>query len=154
MTDTSSFAPRAADFETRVRDSFGRQAMMRTLGATLEDVTPGHVEITMPYGPDFTQQHGFLHGGTVATVLDSACGYAGFSVMDEDSAVLTVEFKINFLAPAQGARFRFVADVVKPGRTIVLTQGAAHAIGDNGVEKQIAAMTCTLMAVRDRGISG
>lgn len=155
MTDTAtSFAPRVADFESRVRDSFARQAVMRTMGAELQSVVPGHVEITMPYAAEFTQQHGFLHAGTVSTVLDSACGYAGFSLMDAESAVLTVEFKINLLAPAQGARFRVAGEVIKPGRTIVLAQGAAHAIGEDGAEKLIATMTCTLMAVRDRGISG
>lgn len=148
------FEPRCADYQARVRDSFARQAMMRTLGATLQQVAPGHVEISMPYDAQFTQQHGFLHGGAVAAVLDSACGFAGFSLMDAESAVLTVEFKINFLAPADGARFRFAADVVKPGRTLVLTEGRADAIDDSGVPRRIATMSCTLMAVRGRGISG
>lgn len=153
MQDTR-FEPRCADFAARVRDSFDRQAMMRSLGAELEDVQPGHVSIAMAYAAEFTQQHGFLHGGAVASVLDSACGYAGFSLMDADSAVLTVEFKINFVAPAQGHRFRFAADVVKPGRTLILTEGRAHALAQDGATRLIATMTATLMAVRDRGISG
>ncbi|MCM2561140.1 PaaI family thioesterase [Lutimaribacter sp. EGI FJ00015] len=153
MTATM-FQPRCADFETRVQESFARQGMMRSLGATLARMAPGEVTISMPYAAEFTQQHGFLHGGTVASVLDSACGFAGFSLMDADSAVLTVEFKINFLAPAQGERFEFVGRVVKPGRTLVLTEGRAEAMDDAGARRLIATMSCTLMAVRDRGISG
>ena len=153
MTD-APLVPACADFETRVRDSFDRQAMMHTLSARLEIVAPGMIEISMPYDPAFTQQHGFLHGGTVATVLDSACGYAGYSLMDEDSAVLTVEFKINFMAPAKGQSFLFRAEVVKPGRTLILAEGKAVARDAEGAEKQIASMSCTLMAVRGRGLSG
>lgn len=153
MQDTT-FEPRCADFATRVRGSFDRQAMMRNMGAVLEHVEPGHVSITMPYAAEFTQQHGFLHGGAVASVLDSACGYAGYSLMDAESAVLTVEFKINFLAPARGQRFRFAAEVVKPGRTLLLTEGRAHALAEDGSTRLIATMTATLMAVRGRDISG
>lgn len=153
MTETA-FVPRCADFDTRVRSSFDRQAMMRSMGAVLDEVQPGHVSISMPYAAGFTQQHGFLHGGAVASVLDSACGYAGFSLMDAESAVLTVEFKINFVAPAQGQRFRFAADVIKPGRTLILTEGRAHALAEDGSARLIATMTATLMAVRDRGIAG
>lgn len=150
----TTFQPRCADYAIRVRDSFDRQAMMRSMGAVLEHVEPGHVSITMPYAAKFTQQHGFLHGGAVASVLDSACGYAGFSLMDAESAVLTVEFKINFVAPAQGVRFDFATDVVKPGRTLILTEGRAQAKAEDGSTRLIATMSATLMAMRDRGISG
>ncbi|KRC09937.1 phenylacetic acid degradation protein [Hydrogenophaga sp. Root209] len=144
-----TFDPRNPDFETRVRESFARQAAMRTLGATLAVVKPGRVEITLPWAEPLTQQHGFLHAGMVATGLDSACGYAGFSLMASDAAVLTIEFKINLLAPAQGQSFRMVGTVIKPGRTVTVCEGHAYAI-DGGREKLVATMGCTLMAVVGR----
>lgn len=144
-----TFEPRNPDFEARVRESFARQAAMRTLGATLAVVKPGQVEITLPWSEPLTQQHGFLHAGMVATALDSACGYAGFSLMASDAAVLTIEFKINLLAPAQGQSFRMVGTVIKPGRTVTVCEGHAYAI-DGGREKLVATMGCTLMAVVGR----
>jgi uncharacterized protein (TIGR00369 family) len=145
----AAFEPRNPDFDTRVRESFARQAAMRTLGATLAVVKPGRVEITLPWAEPLTQQHGFLHAGMVATALDSACGYAGFTLMAADAAVLTIEFKINLLAPAQGQSFRMVGTVVKPGRTVTVCEGHAYAI-DGGQEKLVATMGCTLMAVVGR----
>lgn len=151
---TTHFEPRDPDYEQRVRASFARQAAMRTLGATLVAVRPGQVEITLPWAEPLTQQHGFLHAGMVSTALDSACGYAGFSLMPTDAAVLTIEFKINLLAPAQGERFRMLGTVIKPGRTVTVCEGQAYAI-DGGREKLIATMGCTLMAVIGReGIAG
>jgi uncharacterized protein (TIGR00369 family) len=144
-----TFEPRHPDFEARVRASFARQAAMHTLGATLAMVKPGQVEITLPWAEPLTQQHGFLHAGMVATALDSACGYAGFSLMAADAAVLTIEFKINLLAPAQGQSFRMVGTVIKPGRTVTVCEGHAWAI-DGGQEKLVATMGCTLMAVVGR----
>ncbi len=144
-----AFEPRNPDFDARTRESFGRQAAMRTLGATLADVRPGQVVITLPWAELLTQQHGFLHAGMVATALDSACGYAGFTLMADDAAVLTIEFKINLLAPAQGERFRMVGTVIKPGRTVTVCEGQAFAI-DAGREKLVATMGCTLMAVTGR----
>ncbi len=103
----------------------------------------------MPFAPEFTQQHGFLHAGTVATVLDSACGYAAFTLMAPDAAVLSIEFKANFLAPAKGESFRFLGKVVKAGRTVTVCE--AQAFGCAGrEEKLIATMTATLMAVAGR----
>ena len=145
----ATFEPRNPDFEARVRESFARQAAMRTLGATLALVKPGQVEITLPWAESLTQQHGFLHAGMVATALDSACGYAGFTLMASDAAVLTIEFKINLLAPAQGQHFRMVGNVVKPGRTVTVCEGHAYAIA-GGQEKLVATMGCTLMAVVGR----
>ena len=152
MTDPA-FAPRSPRFEARVRDSFARQQVMATFGATLLDVTPGRVTAALSFNPALTQQHGFLHAGVVAAVLDSACGYAAFSLMDEDSAVLTAEFKINLLAPAQGAGFRFEAQVIKAGRTLIPAEGRAYAETGDG-DKLIATMSATLMAVRGRGLEG
>ena len=152
MTD-KDFAPRTPDFETRVRDSFGRQQVMTTFGAHLVSVTPGRVVAAMTFNPALTQQHGFLHAGVVSAVLDSACGYAAFSLMDADSAVLTAEFKINLLAPAEGQDFRFEAQVIKAGRTLLPAEGRAYALKD-GQERLIATMSATLMAVRGRGLVG
>jgi uncharacterized protein (TIGR00369 family) len=143
------FEPKDPDFAARVRASFDRQAAMKTIGATLAGVEAGRVVIELPWAQALTQQHGFLHAGMVATALDSACGYAGFSLMPADAAVLTIEYKINLLAPAKGQRFRMEGLVIKPGRTVTVTEGKAFAI-DEGKEKLIATMGCTLMAVFGR----
>lgn len=138
----------------RVRDSFALQGAMSTLGAEITHLAPGEVDISFDWTYGLTQQHGFIHAGMLSTAMDSACGYAGFSLMPEDAGVLTIEFKINLLAPAKGQRFRCEGRVLKPGRTIVVTEGRAYAI-DNGQEKLIATMGCTLMAVQGRnGIAG
>jgi uncharacterized protein (TIGR00369 family) len=149
--DAPRFEPADAAYAQRVRASFGRQAAMATIGATLAGVEPGRVVIELPWQQALTQQHGFLHAGMVATALDSACGYAGFTLMQPDAAVLTIEFKINLLAPAQGERFRMEGLVVKPGRTITVAEGRAYAI-EGGREKLVATMGATLMAVAGRGI--
>ncbi|KQO23891.1 phenylacetic acid degradation protein [Acidovorax sp. Leaf76] len=146
---TSPFEPRCAEYAARVTDSFARQGAMQTLGARLALVAPGAVDIELGWAAALTQQHGFLHAGMVATALDSACGYAGFTLMAADAAVLTIEFKINLLAPAQGERFRMEGRVLKPGRTITVCEGRAFAI-EGGQEKLIATMGCTLMAVTGR----
>jgi len=143
--------PQDATFEQRVRDSFARQAAMRTLGVRLGDVAPGRVVLWMEHQPSLTQQHGFLHAGMVATALDSACGYAAFTLMPADAAVLTVEFKINLLAPAKGPRFRFEGSVTKAGRTISVVDGRALQI-DAGGERPIATMTSTVMTLVGRDI--
>ena len=143
------FEPRDPDFAARVRASFERQAAMRTIGASLTSVTAGEAVIEMPWAEALTQQHGFLHAGMVATALDSACGYAAFSLMPADAAVLTIEYKINLLAPARGQRFRMQGAVVKPGRTVTVVEGKAFAI-DDGREKLVATMNATLMAVFGR----
>ena len=137
--------PRDPDFEARVRASFARQRFMATLGATLERVAPGAVTIALPYRDDLTQQHGFLHAGAVTAVVDSACGYAALSLMEPGAGVLSVEFKINLLAPAAGERFVAAARVVKAGRTLTVCAGELTA--GAGV---VAVMQATMMAVRDR----
>jgi uncharacterized protein (TIGR00369 family) len=143
------FQPKDPEFEARVRASFGRQAAMATIGANLAAVEPGRVAIELPWAQPLTQQHGFLHAGMVATALDSACGYAAFSLMPAEAAVLTIEYKINLLAPAKGERFRMEGLVIKPGRTVTVAEGKAFAI-DGGREKLIATMQCTLMALVGR----
>jgi uncharacterized protein (TIGR00369 family) len=131
----------------RVRASFERQAMMATLGVELTAVERGRVELVVPHDDRFTQQHGFLHAGAVAAVLDSACGYAAFSVMPPDAAVLTATYTINLLAPAAGQRFSMTGEVVRAGRTLVVCRGEAY--GD-GATKPFAAMQATLTALYDR----
>ena len=145
----------AQALERRVRESFARQAAMATLGAELAAVAPGRVAITMAHRAELTQQHGFLHAGIVSTALDSACGYAAFSLMPADAAVLTIEFKVNLLAPGRGERFLFRGAVTKPGRTIIVADGQAYAFGAEGEAKMIATMTGTMMTVTGRqGIDG
>lgn len=147
--NTSVFEPRDLAYAQRVHDSFARQGAMQTLNARLGRIAPGAVDIELDWAQALTQQHGFLHAGMVATALDSACGYAGFSLMPADVGVLTIEFKINLLAPAKGQRFRMEGRVVKPGRTITVAEGRAFAL-DAGQEKLVATMGCTLMAVAGR----
>ena len=145
----AEFVPPDPDYAARVAASFARQSAMETIGARLAEVAPGRVVIELPFAPALTQQHGFLHAGVVGMALDSACGYAAFSLMPVEAAVLTIEYKINLLAPAHGQRFRMEGHVVKPGRTITVAEGRAYAT-DDGAGKLIATMTCTLMAVTGR----
>lgn len=143
------FQPRDPAFREKVQSSFDRQQCMATLGVQLSKVEPGVVELMMPFAESFTQQHGFIHAGIISTALDSACGYAAFSLMPADAAVLSVEYKINLLAPARGEDFTFRGEVVKPGRTITLCDGRAYAKA-GGDQKLIATMSGTMMAVFNR----
>ncbi len=147
------FEPRAANYRARVKDSFNRQQVMQTLGISLGEVNPGEVELQFPFHAKLTQQHGFIHAGVISTALDSACGYAAFSLMPEDASVLTVEFKVNLLSPAKGDYFTISGRVVKSGKSITVAQGEAwaHNEKENGCEpKLVAQMTATLMAVFNR----
>ena len=149
----SLFTPADPAFRQRVHDSFARQGVMHTLGATLEVADAGRVVIVMPHKPGLTQQHGFVHAGIVATALDSACGYAAFSLMPADAAVLTVEFKVNLLAPARGPWFRFEGVVLKAGRTISVVEGKAWQHEAGAAEALCASMTATVMTVQGRGLT-
>jgi uncharacterized protein (TIGR00369 family) len=122
---------------------------MRTLAVEIVRLHPGEIELAMPYDRAFTQQHGFMHAGIITTALDSACGYAAFSLMPAGAAVLTVEFKTNLMAPAKGESFSFRAHVVKPGKTLTFCDARAFAVED-GEERLIATMTATLIAVYQR----
>src|SRR6201992_1059522 len=122
---------------------------MGTLGISIERLIPGEIELAMPYNEAYTQQHGFVHAGIITAALDSACGYAAFSLMPADAEVLTVEFKTNLLAPAKGDRFVFRAEVIKPGRTLTICDARALAL-EGSKEKLIATMTGTLMALIGR----
>ncbi|MDX3926687.1 MAG: PaaI family thioesterase [Shinella sp.] len=143
-----------ADFRERITASFARQPAMQLIGAELTRVEHGTVEIELPFDAKLTQQHGFLHAGVISAALDSACGYAAYSVIDSDASILTIEFKVNLMSPGRGERFLFRGEVTKPGTTIIVADGRGYAVGD-GPAKLIASMTGTMMVVRGReGIAG
>jgi uncharacterized protein (TIGR00369 family) len=144
-----AFEPQDPDFEARVRRSFARQAALVTMGASLTRVAPGEVEIQLPFRPELSQQHGFLHAGVTAAVVDTACGYAALTLMPAGAAVLSIEFKVNLLAPGQGERFIATGRVVKPGRTVTVCAGEVEAVR-GGARKTVAIMQATMMSVRDR----
>ena len=143
------FEPKDPEFEAKVRESFGKQTAMQSLGAVISRVKPGSVEIEMPYRADFTQQHGFVHGGIVTAIVDSACGYAALSLSAPETAVLTVEYKVNFLAPAKGDRLLARGEVVRPGSTVTVCKGDVVAY-DGGDEKLVASMLTTMMLMPNR----
>jgi uncharacterized protein (TIGR00369 family) len=133
-------APADPHYVARIRASFGRQKAMALIGASLAVVEPGQVEVALPYRDDLTQQKGFIHGGIIGMIADTACGYAAFSLMPADCSLVTVEYKINILAPARGA---LVArgEVIRPGRTLTVTRGEVYS--QDG--KHVASMQQTLM---------
>lgn len=135
------------DFEQRVRDSFARQAAMDLIGAQMTAVELGRCAIELPVRDDLTQQHRYVHGGIVGMIADSAGGYAAFTLMPADSSVLTVEYKLNMLAPAQGQRLIARGQVIKPGRSLSVVRTDVVAV-DNGAETLVAAMQQTLMVMR------
>lgn len=140
------------ELTARIAESFARQGLMHTLGATLAAVAPGEVMIRMPFSPAISQQHGFAHAGSIATIVDSACGYAALTLMPADKAVLTSEFKINLLAPAIGTHFEAMGKVLRAGRRVHVVQGEAYAI-DGASRKQVAVMLATMMVIEgDTGL--
>ena len=141
-----SFQPRNPDFEARVRGSFARQNAMELIGARMTRVEPGRVEIELPVREDLGQQHGFVHGGIVGMIADSAGGYAAFTLMPADASVLTVEYKVNMLAPAEGDVLIARGEVLKPGRSLSVVRADVWARrGDK--ETRVAAMQQTLMVM-------
>lgn len=143
------FEPRDPGFDARVRASFADQIIMQSMGITLDAIAPGEVTLGMAFHPGFVQQHGFHHAGATTTALDSACGYAAMSLMPATADVLTVEFKVSLMAPAAGDRFSFTGRVVKPGRTLMFTEGEATAHTSDGA-RVVARMTATMMVVEGR----
>jgi len=141
--------PDIARVEARIRASFAKQGLMRTLGATLTAVLPGQVEISLVPRSEVSQQHGFVHAGAVSAIADSAAGYAALSLMPPDRGVLTAEFKINLLAPAAGEHIMARGKVIKAGRTLTLAQAEVFAERD-GKERLIALLTATLMAIEGK----
>ena len=123
----SDRVPPDPDFERRVRASFERQGAMRLIGARLGRLGPGYCSVELPYRDDLTQQHRYVHAGIVGAIVDSAGGYAGFTLFPKDASVLTVEYKLNLLAPAAGERLVAQATVLKPGRTLAITRGEVYA---------------------------
>jgi uncharacterized protein (TIGR00369 family) len=141
--------PSDPDYAARVRDSFNRQPAMALIGATLAELAPGVCEIRLPYRSDLTQQHGYVHGGVVGMIADSAGGYAAYSLMPAGSSVLTVEYKLNLVAPAKGERLLARAEVLKSGRTLSLVRSEVHA--EQGGERTLCAvMQQTLITLHDR----
>jgi uncharacterized protein (TIGR00369 family) len=141
--------PADARYAERVRDSFARQGAMRLIGATLIEVGPGYCAIALVPRPEVAQQHGYVHAGVVAAIVDTAGGYAGFTFFPADASVLTVEYKLNLLAPAVGDRLVAEGFVVKPGRTLAITRGEVHA-EQGGRRTLVALMQQTLMVMRGK----
>lgn len=140
-----AFVPQDPDFESAVRESFDRLALMSTIGATLERVSAGEVDIVLPFRDDLTQHHGFMAAAALTAVADVACGYAAMTLMPRGSSVLTIEYKVNFLAPAQGSRMVARGRVIRPGRSVTVCAGDVVAI-DRG-EKLVATLLATMMRV-------
>jgi uncharacterized protein (TIGR00369 family) len=145
----SEFKPRDPDWDKKVRDSFARQTVMTAIGARVAALRPGYCEIELPYRRDLCQQHGFLHAGITTTIADSAAGYAAFSLMPPGASVLTVEFKVNLMAPAAGEVFFGRGRVVKPGKTLTVVEAEVIARGADG-EKTVAQMLATMMCLADK----
>jgi len=144
--------PRSApdpNYERRVRDSFARQRFMGTIGARIVSVVPGEVIIEVPWRDDLAQQHGVLHAGAVASIADSACGYAALSLMPSGSGVMSVEFKVNLLAPGRGERFLASGRVRRAGRTLTICEGTVKAISGSD-EREVAIMTATMIRLEGR----
>lgn len=138
--------PRNVDFEKRVRESFARQAFMETLGVRLTDVKAGCVELHLDYQPALCQQHGYFHGGVIGTLADNAAGYAAFSLMGAEDSILTVEYKMNIVAPGDGDRLIAIGRVKKPGRTLTICEVDVM-IEKAGQQKLCAVALCTLMTM-------
>jgi uncharacterized protein (TIGR00369 family) len=140
------FNPSDPEFESRARAGFNLQQLMATIGAEMTRVLPGEVHIEFPFNAAWTQQHGYIHAGVITSIVDSACGFAAYTLMPATAGVLTVEYKVNFLSPAKGERFIAIGRVVKPGRTLTVCNGEVWAV-DDGQRKLIATMQATMMAV-------
>ncbi len=139
--------PTNPSFAEDIERSFADQSIMDLIGATLSLVEPGVVEITLPYRDDLAQQHGYLHAGIVATIADSACGYAAYSLMPRGSEVLSVEFKINMLRPAEGVEFTARAEVIKAGRTLTVVRADVSSISEASKKELIATMQGTMICL-------
>ena len=140
--------PLNPSFDREVEDSFRRQPIMKLIGARLCLVEPGVVEITLPYRTDLVQQNGYLHAGIVTTIADSACGYAAYTLMPAGSNVLSVEFKLNLLRPAQGETFVARAEVIKAGKTLTVVRADVFAMNESDERRLVATMQGTMICVR------
>lgn len=140
--------PANPNYAAEVASGFARQGIMQNLGAYLISVAPGQVEIGVDFRNDLTQQHGYLHAGVVTIIVDSACGFAAYTLMPPGSGVLTVEYKVNFMAPASGEKFVAIGRVVKAGRTLSVCNGEVFAEA-NGERKAIAVIQATMMRIAE-----
>lgn len=145
-----TYEPRNADFEAVVRQSIVMQPVMKMMSATMETVAPGAVTIRMPFDDRLTQQNGYLHAGVITTLLDSACGYAAFTLLPAGSNILSVEFKVNLLSPAKGNAFVAAGRVLKAGKTLTICEGELTAFECQGEEKVVAIMTATMMVMQPK----
>ena len=141
--------PSDPDFAARVRDSFHRQQAMALIGATMPVVEAGYTEIHLPHKPEVTQQHGFIHGGVVGMIADSAAGYAANTLTPADASVLTVEYKMNLLAPADGELLIAQGTALKYGRTLTVTRAEVFAVKD-GKKTLCAVMQQTIMTMHGK----
>lgn len=139
--------PRNPSFAEEIKQSFAKQTIMNLIGAQLTRTEPGIVEITLPYRADLAQQHGYLHAGIVATIADSACGYAAYSLMPPNSEVLSVEFKVNLLRPAKGETFVAAAEVIKSGKTLTVVRAEVFSMDHTDQRTLIATMLGTMIGV-------
>ena len=142
--------PLNPSFAADVERSFAQQPIMNLLGARLSLVEAGVVEITLPFRADLSQQHGYLHAGVVTTIADSACGYAAYTLMPVGSEVLSVEFKVNLLRPAQGETFVARAEVIKAGKTLTVVRADVFAIAGNADRELVATMQGTMICLRNK----
>lgn len=146
MPTEPAFQPKCADYAARVSMSFSNQPMMSTIGARLSRIEPGLVDVEIPFQHSLTQHNGFLHGGALSTLADTACGYAAYSLMPENADVLTIELKLNFLAPAIGERVLAEGRVIRAGRNIIVSAADVFSITAEH-RKHVATMLATLMCV-------
>jgi uncharacterized protein (TIGR00369 family) len=141
--------PKDADYAIRVQGSFAKQQFMTSIKAKITRLEPGYCEIKVPYDINLTQQHGFFHAGIVGSVADSAAGYAAFSLMDKNSSILSVEFKLNLISPADGMFLIGKSNVLKYGKTLTICRSEVYVMKD-GVEKLCAASQSTLIDLQNR----
>jgi uncharacterized protein (TIGR00369 family) len=146
MKDNPRFTASDPEYESRIRDSFARQGLMKHLGAEIAELGPGHVTIQVPFRAEVTQQHGYFHAGVSGAIGDSACGYSAYTLMPADSSVLTVEYKMNLLAPADGENLIARARVLRSGKTLKICAADVYA-QKNGQEVHCATMLATIMCL-------
>ena len=144
-----SFQPLDPDFKNKIKESFSRQGFMGFIGAEITDIRTGYCEIQVPYKRELSQQHGFFHAGIIGTLADNSGGYAAFTLMPSDSSILTVEYKLNLMAPGDGELLISRAQVVKPGRTLTICRPEVFVV-KNGVQTPCATALMTLMALHGK----
>jgi uncharacterized protein (TIGR00369 family) len=147
------FKPKSKNFKKKVTESFNRQKFMELINAELVEVKPGYCEIHIPYNINLTQQHGYFHAGIISTIADNASGYAGFSLMEENSSILTVEFKLNLISAAKGELLIAKSNVLKSGRILTICRSEVYIV-NNGIKKLCAASQTTLIELKNKSDSG